>query len=137
MAAIPVPVHFDGHNINIITEDSPSTCKNRTKGVNYGPSQKAASAAIGALFAKKKAPPKKSSDISDASGKGDRSQYTQLFRKYEMLMKFGINVHGAVGRMRQDSVDKSAIASFEKKHNAFAEEEEKIDINTLGLMPKK
>eukprot|EP01084_Bolivina_argentea_P081987 148461_1 len=31
MAAIPVPVHFDGHNINIITEDSPSTCKNRTK----------------------------------------------------------------------------------------------------------
>eukprot|EP01083_Nonionella_stella_P115686 343228_1 len=36
MAAIPVPVHFDGHNINIITEDSPSTCKNRTKGVNYG-----------------------------------------------------------------------------------------------------
>eukprot|EP01083_Nonionella_stella_P028406 78222_1 len=36
MAAIPVPVHFDGHNINIITEDSPSTCKSRTKGVNYG-----------------------------------------------------------------------------------------------------
>jgi len=40
MAAIPVPVHFDGHNINIITEDSPSTCKNRVKGINFGPGQK-------------------------------------------------------------------------------------------------
>jgi len=36
MSAIPVPVHFDGHNINIITEDSPSTCKNRIKGMKYG-----------------------------------------------------------------------------------------------------
>jgi len=32
MAAIPVPVHFDGHNINIITEDSPSTRKCWSKG---------------------------------------------------------------------------------------------------------
>jgi len=40
MAAIPVPVHFDGHNINIITEDSPSTCKNRVKGMNANGTKK-------------------------------------------------------------------------------------------------
>eukprot|EP01084_Bolivina_argentea_P096152 172864_1 len=33
---IPVPVHFDGHNINIITEDSPSTHKSRNKYLNHG-----------------------------------------------------------------------------------------------------
>jgi len=32
----PVPVHFDGHNINIITEDSPSMCKDRTKSMSIG-----------------------------------------------------------------------------------------------------
>lgn len=31
MDAVPVPVHFDGHNINIITDDSPAMCKDRTK----------------------------------------------------------------------------------------------------------
>jgi len=34
MATIPVPVHFDGHNINIITEDSPSTHKCWSKSGN-------------------------------------------------------------------------------------------------------
>lgn len=34
MSTVPVPVHFDGHNINIITEDSPAMCKDRTKSLN-------------------------------------------------------------------------------------------------------
>ena len=51
--------------------------------------------------------------------KGDYSEYNHLFRKYEMMMKIGINVHGAVGRMRQDGVDKAAIAAFERKHNGM------------------
>jgi len=31
MDAMPVPVHFDGHNINIITEDTPIKCKDHKK----------------------------------------------------------------------------------------------------------
>jgi len=34
MATIPVPVHFDGHNINIITEDAPATRKCWSKSGN-------------------------------------------------------------------------------------------------------
>ena len=48
------------------------------------------------------------------------NQWTSLFKKYEIMMKLGINVHGAVGRMRQDGCDKAAIAAFEKKHNGLS-----------------
>jgi len=40
MTSVPVPVHFDGHNINIITEDSPSMCKDRTKILSMFPKKK-------------------------------------------------------------------------------------------------
>eukprot|EP01084_Bolivina_argentea_P170602 295622_1 len=105
-------------------------------GVDSGPSQKNAAAALGGLFNKKKKEEK-----PKASSGGGADQYKQLFKKYEMMMKLGINVHGAVGRMRQDGVEKPAILAFEKKHGAFAEEDNgKLDANELkqlGLKPKK
>eukprot|EP00486_Rosalina_sp_Unknown_P014229 CAMPEP_0201591968 /NCGR_PEP_ID=MMETSP0190_2-20130828/189991_1 /ASSEMBLY_ACC=CAM_ASM_000263 /TAXON_ID=37353 /ORGANISM="Rosalina sp." /LENGTH=330 /DNA_ID=CAMNT_0048050523 /DNA_START=189 /DNA_END=1178 /DNA_ORIENTATION=+ len=112
-------------------------------GISGGMSQKGAAAALGGLFAKKKAPPKSSGGGGGGGGKkssgkkGDFSQYNTLFKKYEMMMKLGINVHGAVGRMRQDGCEKDAIAAFEKKHNAYGEEEEKVDPASLGLKIKK
>ena len=91
--------------------------------VSSGLSQAGAAAALGGLFAKKKAPPKSSGGGgAKKGGKGgnDFSQYNALFKKYEMMMKLGINVHGAVGRMRQDGCEKAAIAAFEKKHNGLS-----------------
>ena len=98
---------------------APAKPKKDEGGVSTGMSQAGAKNALGAMFANrggggaKKAAPKKS------GGGGGADQYKQLFKKYEMMMKLGINVHGAVGRMRQDGVDKAAIAAFEKKHNGI------------------
>eukprot|EP00484_Ammonia_sp_Unknown_P022348 CAMPEP_0197044232 /NCGR_PEP_ID=MMETSP1384-20130603/20332_1 /TAXON_ID=29189 /ORGANISM="Ammonia sp." /LENGTH=1020 /DNA_ID=CAMNT_0042475657 /DNA_START=88 /DNA_END=3150 /DNA_ORIENTATION=- len=114
-------------------------------GVEKGPSQAGAAAALGGLFKNKNKPapssPAKSSGGGGGGGgkkggKDDFSQYASLFKKYEMMMKLGINVHGAVGRMRQEGVDKAAIAAFEKKHGAV-EEEEVVDAASLGLKEKK
>eukprot|EP01084_Bolivina_argentea_P319845 554821_1 len=112
-------------------------------GVSGGMSQQGAAAALGGLFAKKKAPPKASSGggggakKSGGGGGGGAGQYKSLFKKYEMMMKLGINVHGAVGRMRQDGCDKAAIKAFEKKHGALDDFEEKEDAAKYGLKEKK
>ena len=87
--------------------------KKDTGGVSTGMSQAGAAAALGGLIGKKKAPPKSS------GGGNNPDKYKALFKKYEMMMKLGINVHGAVGRMRQDGCDKEAIAAFEKKHGGI------------------
>ena len=52
----------------------------------------------------------------DGVGEDDPAKDPELFKKYEMMMKLGISVYGAVGRMRQDGMDKADIAAFEKKH---------------------
>ena len=94
-------------------------------GVDSGPSQAGAVAALGGLFAKKQNPPKSTGSSSTSKsgggggGGGDASKYKQIFKKYEMMMKLGINVHGAVGRMRQDGIGKDVIAAFEKKHGGL------------------
>eukprot|EP01084_Bolivina_argentea_P253693 426264_1 len=93
-----------------------------------------AAAALAALFTKKKKSTPIISPIVQSTG---NPMYEQIFKKYEKMMQMGINVHGAVGRMRQDGIDKKAIAAFEKKHNAYGEEDEKVDPKSLGLRVKK
>ena len=89
-------------------------------GVSSGPSQAGAAAALGGIFAKKSQPSPSGGAKKKKGGKRDYSQYATLFKKYEMMMKLGINVHGAVGRMRQDGCEKDAIAAFEEKHNGLS-----------------
>eukprot|EP01084_Bolivina_argentea_P138349 243585_1 len=43
-------------------------------------------------------------------------QYTSLFKKYETMLKVGINAHNVVHKMRQDGCDTAAITVFESKH---------------------
>ena len=94
-------------------------------GVDYGPSRAGAAAALARLFTEKQKPPKSAGSSSTSKsgggggGGGDASKYKQIFKKYEMMMKLGINVHGAVGRMRQDGIGKDVIAAFEKKHGGL------------------
>eukprot|EP01084_Bolivina_argentea_P060640 110777_1 len=60
-----------------------------------------AAAALAALFTKKKKP----TPIIPIVQSTGNPMYEQIFKKYEKMIQMGINVHGAVGRMRADGHD--------------------------------
>ncbi|ETO28471.1 hypothetical protein RFI_08662 [Reticulomyxa filosa] len=45
--------------------------------------------------------------------------HERILKKYEMMLKLGISVHGAIGRMTQDGIDKDIIKQFKIKHAGF------------------
>eukprot|EP01084_Bolivina_argentea_P253694 426265_1 len=80
---------------------------------NMQPSQKIGDAAamLGALFSKStkhKINKKQTPKIVKST---DNPMYEQIFKKYEKMMQLGINLHGAIGRMRGFE-DKAVIAAF-------------------------
>jgi len=106
-------------------------------GVDTGPSQSGAAAALNQLFANKSKP--KLSTTNTASGRVSYEAMSKQygFKKYEMMLRIGQSVYSAVGRMRQDGIPKDAISEFETKHSEDEQKEDKVDAASLGLREKK
>ena len=88
-------------------------------GVSTAMSQGGAKNALAGLIGPKRNKPaasKPAAKKAGGGGGGGAGQYAQLFKKYEIMVKLGIDVYGVMERMRQNGEDKAAIDAFGRKH---------------------
>ena len=85
-------------------------------GVETGPSQAGAAAALMAKLGKPRGPPGGGAGGGGGGGGGGGDPREKIFAKYEKMMKLGISIHGALGRMVQNAEKSDVIDAFKKKH---------------------
>ena len=110
-------------------------------GVSTGPSRQGAAAALMASLGKGKGPAGGSSGGrgAGATNSGGGNPRDEIFRKYEKMMKLGISIHGALGRMIQNGEKSEIIDEFKKKHSdkLVGDGDEKVDLGEIGLREKR